>query len=84
MTENKNFEEQAKRNEKLLAMGELASGVAHELNNPLSNISSSCQLLMEELTEAQNKPLIELVRYQKSKPDSVRFYYIAGDNRLER
>ena len=40
------------QSEKLASLGILASGVAHELNNPLSNISSSCQLLMEELTEA--------------------------------
>ena len=40
------------RSEKLASLGILASGVAHELNNPLSNISSSCQLLMEELDEA--------------------------------
>ncbi len=40
------------QSEKLASLGILASGVAHELNNPLSNISSSCQLLMEELEEA--------------------------------
>lgn len=40
------------QSEKLASLGILASGVAHELNNPLSNISSSCQLLMEEITEA--------------------------------
>jgi signal transduction histidine kinase len=40
------------QSEKLASLGILASGVAHELNNPLSNISSSCQLLMEELGEA--------------------------------
>jgi signal transduction histidine kinase len=40
------------QSEKLASLGVLASGVAHELNNPLSNISSACQLLMEELTEA--------------------------------
>lgn len=40
------------QSEKLASLGILASGVAHELNNPLSNISSSCQLLMEEIAEA--------------------------------
>ncbi len=35
--------------DKLASLGVLASGVAHELNNPLGNISSSCQILLEEL-----------------------------------
>ncbi|MRR49740.1 MAG: HAMP domain-containing histidine kinase [Rhodocyclaceae bacterium] len=37
------------RSEKLAALGTLLSGVAHELNNPLSNISTSCQILTEEI-----------------------------------
>ena len=41
-------QDQARRNEKAAALGVLASGVAHELNNPLSNISTSAQLLLEE------------------------------------
>ncbi|MCA1978893.1 MAG: HAMP domain-containing histidine kinase [Thiobacillus sp.] len=39
---------QARRNEKVAALGVLVSGVAHELNNPLSNISTSAQLLLED------------------------------------
>jgi two-component system, NtrC family, sensor kinase len=38
--------------EKLASLGTLLSGVAHELNNPLSNISSSCQILIEEFGDA--------------------------------
>lgn len=45
------------QSEKLASLGVLASGVAHELNNPLSNISSSCQLLIEELDEADKEQL---------------------------
>ena len=41
-------QDQARRNEKAVALGILVSGVAHELNNPLSNISTSAQLLLEE------------------------------------
>lgn len=40
------------RSEKLASLGTMLSGVAHELNNPLSNISSSCQILIEEGEQA--------------------------------
>lgn len=41
------------QSEKLASLGTLVSGVAHELNNPLSNVSSSCQILAEELRRAR-------------------------------
>ena len=37
--------------QKLASLGRLTSGVAHELNNPLNNISTSLQILIEELEE---------------------------------
>lgn len=36
---------------KLSSLGTLTSGIAHELNNPLNNISTSCQIVLEELDE---------------------------------
>jgi signal transduction histidine kinase len=33
----------------------MLAGVAHEVNNPLSNISSSCEILLEELDDADKE-----------------------------
>jgi len=44
--------EQLVQREKMASLGTLTSGVAHELNNPLNNISTSVQILLEELDDA--------------------------------
>jgi len=49
------------RSEKLASLGTLLSGVAHELNNPLSNISTSCQILLEELASIDKEFQRELL-----------------------
>ena len=44
-------EEELIQSKKLAAIGTLASGVAHELNNPLNNIHISAQILAKEMGE---------------------------------
>ncbi len=48
LTEYKALEEQLKRSDRLAAVGRLASGLAHEIRNPLASISGSVQLLLED------------------------------------
>jgi two-component system sensor histidine kinase HydH len=55
ITEVKRLEEQSKRNEKLTAMGELASGVAHEIRNPINAIGMIAQRLSKEFIPPENK-----------------------------
>lgn len=48
ITEIKNYEKQSRLNEKLIAMGELGSGVAHEIRNPLNSINMIAQRINKE------------------------------------
>ena len=48
------LEEQVLQQERLASLGLLAAGVAHEVNTPLTGISSYTQLLLEDM--AQNDP----------------------------
>jgi signal transduction histidine kinase len=42
-------QDQLVQSKKMSSLGILTAGIAHQLNNPLNNISTSCQILMEEL-----------------------------------
>ncbi len=47
VTEQRSMEAQLFQNEKMAAIGQLVSGVAHELNNPLTSIAGLTELLLE-------------------------------------
>ncbi len=59
--ELKSRQQQLVRSEKLASLGTMLAGVAHEFNNPLSNISSSAQILAEEIGGEKNSLPQELL-----------------------
>jgi two-component system sensor histidine kinase PilS (NtrC family) len=49
VTDVKRFEQNARLQQRLAAVGEMAAGIAHEIRNPLASMSGSMQMLKEEL-----------------------------------
>jgi signal transduction histidine kinase/ActR/RegA family two-component response regulator len=58
ITDQRRTQAQLQQSEKLAAMGQLVSGVAHEINNPAAIISGFAQtLLLEQLTPEQRETI---------------------------
>ncbi len=56
------LEEQRLKMEKLVALGQMAAGIAHEVNNPLAGIRNAFALFKSNLTpDDQNYELLELI-----------------------
>jgi two-component system NtrC family sensor kinase len=60
------------QSEKLASLGTMVSGVAHQLNNPLSNIFSSCQILHEEIEYADASYKRELMQQIEKEVERAR------------
>lgn len=92
ITELKKLQMQAHRNEKLVALGELSSGIAHEIRNPLAIIKAIEQTMKSELkgneeaikeldiideeVERANKIVKGLMEFAKPSKSEVQLYYL--------
>ncbi len=55
VTKLKHLEEEANRNDRLRAMGEMAAGIAHEIRNPMGGIELFASLLKKDLATDPEK-----------------------------
>lgn len=67
VTESKRLEQQLMQSEKLAAIGQMVSGVAHELNNPLTAILGISDLLLEKASDDDARRQLQLIHKQARK-----------------
>ena len=72
VTARMSLEEQLQQREKLSSIGLLAAGVAHEVNTPLTGVSSYTQMLLGMLPETDPKhALLQKVRRQAMRASDI-------------
>jgi two-component system, NtrC family, sensor kinase len=71
-TERTRLEEQLQQREKLSSIGLLAAGVAHEINTPLTGVSSYTQMLLGMISEQDPKnALLQKIRRQTERAAGI-------------
>jgi len=57
--------------EKMVAIGQMATGIAHEIGNPLASISSVAQYLVRKLTAQEQKEQLLVIQYHVSRISNI-------------
>jgi signal transduction histidine kinase len=71
LTEERRMAEHLRQTEKLVALGELVAGVAHEVNNPLTGISAFAQLLLEDDLTAEQLEAVSTIKREADRAGAV-------------
>ncbi len=71
ITEELRLREQLVRGERLSALGEFVSGVAHEINNPLQSIIGSLELVLDHHLDAPLRGDIERARVEAGRAGRI-------------
>jgi two-component system sensor histidine kinase PilS (NtrC family) len=71
VTDIKKLERDARMQQRLAAVGEMAAGIAHEIRNPLASMSGSIQILRQELPlSAEQEQLMDIVLRESDRLNS--------------
>jgi two-component system sensor histidine kinase PilS (NtrC family) len=76
VTEIRRQEREARVQQRLAAVGEMAAGIAHEIRNPLASMSGSIQILRQELplTDEQAQLMDIVLRESERLNDTIRSF----------